>query len=462
MPKRNLIWFVAIAIAAVVIVWVTRKDSSGPGFSGRMELKPVVHAYRRIKSSYYLPVREEDLCNGAIVGMLSALDPYCSFVPPGMVEAFERRIRGMERGVGLRLEKVDGQIGIVGAASGAPVQKTELSTGDWIIAVDGRKVEGMDPSQVERLLDGKVGTSVRLTVLGADGKRRTVKLTRDEFAVESVEGLHRDEQGQWVYAVDPDAGIAYVRIGEFVPSTGRRFERAFSRIGDLRGLILDLRDNPGGQLPSTVRVADMFLREGVIVTEVGKAGKRETHSAHPDGTYPDIPIVVLINARSASGAEIVAGALRLHDRAVLVGTRTCGKGCVQRGFDLPNGTGRINLTIAEYILGDSCPINRRPGSETWGVDPHVRVVVSPRRKAELDRLRVRAVVLPLPGGAASTTRPGAPKTEPRVLHLDAQLARAVELLKAPREMENILERAAAERARKTTLPADPVNGRINE
>jgi len=265
-----------------------------------------------------------------------------------------------------------------------------------------------------------------------------------------VTGLFRDDAGKWVHLIVPSEGIAYLRLREFTPETSQQFQRAFRQLTRLEGVVLDLRDNPGGARPAAIAIADMFLRKGTIVIVEHRADQSEHHVAHEAGTVPDVPVVVLIDSRTASAAELVAGSLQAGDRAVLVGERTRGKGCIQTMIPLGGDLGQINLTTAWFHFGSGESIMRAADADRWGIDPHVPVAVPAVRRVELDKLFAREEVLPPPKpttrpATRATTAPDAARTV-RFLKLDPQLDRAVDLLRTPQRITRILEKAAERRA----------------
>jgi len=453
MPKRNLIWIVAIVAAGVVTVWVTRQYRPQVGHTEPGEFMPVLDTYRLIRERYCGPIDGDDLRRGAVGGMVSKLDEFSTYIPPGHVKAFARRMNGVGQGLGLRLESVQGVIRVIGPLVNSPAHRAGIISGDVIVAIDGQHVEGLALEQVEEMLRGQSGRKVEIIIERGKGRRRSISLTLGEFPLESVVGLYRDAGGRWVYLIEPQDALAYVRIKEFVPHTARRLRDILRRLGAVRGLILDLRDNPGGILTAAAEVANLFLREGVIATSVAPGRPPRRYEAHSDGTITEIPVVVLVDARTASAAEIVAGALRLHDRAVIVGTRTRGKGCVQSMLHLPNRLGQINLTTSELLIGTSEKIMRRPGSDLWGVDPHPgqEVTVSARRQEELRRLWIRAEVLMPAKSNRPTTTAASPAARDRPIYgefkaLDAALLRGLDLLAHPDQINKIFLRAAQQRA----------------
>ena len=342
---------------------------------------------------------------------------------------------------------------VVGPLANSPAHKADIFAGDVIVAVDAAKVTGLPLKWVEKMLAGPVGQEVAIALLRQPGERIVVKVKRAEYPVQSVQGLYRDTVGNWVYMIDAEEGIACLRVREFVNGTAGRLRTVLAQLEGIRGLALDLRDNPGGMLPEAVATASLFLRNGPIATCRGRDREPKTYNAQHAGTMPELPIVVLIDAKTSSAAEIVAGAMRLHDRAVVVGTRSRGKGAVQTMFRLGGRLGQINLTTSELLIGRDRPINRTPGSQVWGVDPHdgQEVAIPPDDLTKLAKLRIRAEVLPAPASPKPATRPAtakAPSLPPAddLMRLDRQLQRAVELLREPTRIDEILVEAGRKRA----------------
>jgi len=449
MPPRNLIWLGAIAVAAIIAVWASRPAPHQDAPRDE-HLRAIGDACRTIQRNYHRPVDDSELVRLAIKG-LAQIDEYSTYVPPEQIAAFQARVGGSWRDIGLRLEVVEGEATVLGSLAGSPAHKAGIFGGDKLLEVNGRDVAGMTLEQIKALLDDE-SPEVRLTVLQAAGRRQEYRLPRGQAPVETVTGLFRNRAGQWVHYVDPEETVAYVRVKEFTHDTVGTLNRVVRQFGAPKALILDLRDNPGGLLAAAVGVADLFLREGTIVTSVGRDGQPVVYRAHSDDTLPDdLALVVLVNESTASAAEIVAGALRLHDRAVVVGARTTGKGSVQSLIPLESGMGQINLTTAEYFIGENVPISRRAGATNWGVEPHVHCPLPPGRREELSALRVRSEVVPRPSAATlPTTGPHGEEPLENFLSLDAQLAKALELAGDPDRVRQTLREAAAGRADRKT------------
>jgi len=442
MPKRNLIWAFALLAVAGGMVWLSRSNPARP------QTGPLVQAYKLIKDWYYRELSDEELLRGAIEGMMDQLDPFSVYIPPGKMAAIEARLQGRQTGLGLRLEIVDAQVYVIGPVKGSPADEARIVPGDRIVCIDARPVAGLGLEEVRKMLAGQVGSTVNLTLFRAAGGEETLTLTRATYSIETLTGLYRDRTREWVYLVDPSRGVAYVRIREFVAGTSSKLQQCLRQLDRYKALVVDLRDNPGGPLESGVAFCNLFLSEGTIVSVVSRRGPGGHHRATAEGTYPgDIRLVVLVNGETASAAEIVAGALRMHDRAVLVGTRTRGKGSIQSILPLPRGLGRINLTVSQFRVGGTEPISRIEGRDKWGIDPHEQVAIHPSYLRRLSRLRDEAEILRPPGPTTMPAR-GARRAEDladRIIGLDQQLARGLEILRSPMEYEAILKRAAAER-----------------
>jgi carboxyl-terminal processing protease len=317
------------------------------------------------------------------------------------------------------------------------------------------------------MLDGEEGREVALKILDSSGKARQVLLRCEEYASEPVRGLYRDNDGHWVWRIpspalpgkDPnektDNGpVNYIRVAEFSRRTRGDLDRTLRKLGSARGLVLDLRDNPGGFLDEGIAVADMFLEAGTIVHVQKRAGRIETHDAHADTQFSAVPLVVLINGNTSSAAELVAAALAANCRAILVGRRTQGKGCVQTMIDLKGDLGKLNLTTAEFFADSLRPIQKKKGSDTWGVDPEVVLAMNNARRRAMRRLRRELDVVPAPAKDAPGPATAPAETQDdklrHLLESDIQLARAVALLRDRAGYDRVISRLrllAEQRAR---------------
>ena len=304
--------------------------------------------YGHIKREYVDTVDPSTLVYSAIAGMARALDPHSEFLTPTELARFRRSTRGGLVGVGIEIAVRDEDLVVVSVLPGAPAAEAGIVAGESIRRIDGRRSRGMTLGRAVRTLQGEAGTLVELQLVGHDGRARPEVLKRRFVEVESVAGGLIQK------------GVAHLRVRGFQRDTAKRLSALLGRLqekagGELAGVILDLRDNAGGLVAQAVDVADLFLVDGEIVTMRGRTpASSKTWTAGALGTYADVPLVVVTNAGTASAAEIVVGALQSNRRAVVVGTRTFGKGSVQRVIKLSDGSG-LKLTVAHYFTpaGDS-------------------------------------------------------------------------------------------------------------
>jgi carboxyl-terminal processing protease len=306
------------------------------------ELRTFTEVFSRIKSDYVEPVDDKKLLRDAIQGMLSGLDPHSSFLDP---EAFKEMRVGTEGefgGLGIEVTMEDGFVKVVSPIEDTPAARAGLKTGDLIIRLDSKAVKGMALNDAVKMMRGKPGTDIVLTVVReGQPKPLTFTLTRAVIKILSVKHRMLDD------------GFGYVRITQFQANTGDSLKEALNKLklqhkGSLKGLVLDLRNNPGGVLNAAVAVSDAFLSSGLIVYTEGRVADSELKfSATPADLMNGAPIVALVNGGSASASEIVAGALQDHKRAVIMGTKTFGKGSVQTILPMTGGAA-LKITTARY------------------------------------------------------------------------------------------------------------------
>jgi carboxyl-terminal processing protease len=317
-------------------------------------------------------------------GAWSALDPYTDIYWPNQTQDFEKAITNQFTGIGIRLSKEEELTTVVSVLPYTPAYNSGLEVGDIIYAVDGVKTNNMPSDCVVKLITGPEGTKVTLTINHADeNKPSDITINRANIIIPSVQGWQRDKAGKWLYMIDGPDKIGYVRISSFNSKTADDFEKVLCQLkkNGLKGLILDLRSNPGGLLSSAIGVVDKFIEEGLIVRIQPRFGIATYIAANKESTHPNYPIVVLINSFTASASEIIAGVLRdpKHNRATLVGERTYGKGSVQKITDCPGGGAQLKYTAAYYHLPSGQRvesrdrIRRRPDAENWGILPDVNV-----------------------------------------------------------------------------------------
>jgi carboxyl-terminal processing protease len=323
--------------------------ASGGDSDVRDSLKQFADVYDVVEQNYAEPVNaDKAIYNGAIPGMLHVLDPHSNFFDPKQYALLREDQRGKYYGVGMTVGPRNNKVIVIAPFVGTPAYKAGIRPGDIIAAVDGKPTDNMSTSDVADLLKGPKGTTVHITVLreGSD-KALDFAIVRDEIPRYSVD-LH--------FMVRP--GIGYMHVSGFNETTEHEVAEALDQMGDLKGLILDLRQNPGGLLSEGVGVADKFLRKGaLIVSHHGRSSPEKRYVATHGNGGKEYPLVVLVNRGTASAAEIVAGAIQDHDRGLIAGEITFGKGLVQTVYPLSENTG-LALTTAKYYTPSGRLIQR--------------------------------------------------------------------------------------------------------
>ncbi len=307
------------------------------------ELRNFSEIFAKVKADYVEGVDDRQLLEDAIRGMLSGLDPHSTYLNRDEFKELQVGTTGEFGGLGIEVTMEDGFVKVVAPIDDTPAQRAGVQAGDLIVRLDDTPVKGMTLNDAVKVMRGKPGTQIILTIVReGEEKPLTVPIVRDRIRVKSVKFRSLDE------------GYGYLRITSFQTHTGEHLSRAIEALreesgGELKGLVLDLRNNPGGVLGAAVAVADAFLEKGVVVYTEGRAEDAELRfNATPDDLAGGAPIVVLVNGGSASASEIVAGALQDHRRAVIMGSRTFGKGSVQTIFPMSNGSA-VKITTARYF-----------------------------------------------------------------------------------------------------------------
>ncbi len=333
----GIIVSIVTGISLGVLAHILTRDTTSADPSATLS-----EALRQVSDNYVEEVSEEELLNYAIEGMMQSLDDHSGYLDAKAFEALQANTSGEFGGIGIELGLVDGYFTIIAPIDGTPAARAGLKAGDRITRVNDAPVQGLKLDALIDTLRGKPGSTLTLTVKSDDHAPRDVALTRDTIAIASVRGR----------LLEP--GFAYLRISQFQTSTGRDTAAVLTDLGDeaetpLKGLVLDLRNNPGGTLQSSVEVADHFLEEGLIVYTEGRlASSYAKYRATRGDVLGGMPIVVLINSGSASASEIVAGALQDHGRAQLMGSKSYGKGSVQSILPLHQDQA-IKITTAYYF-----------------------------------------------------------------------------------------------------------------
>ena len=342
------------------------------------KLSVFARALHYIEATYVEERSPEPLIYGAIRGMISTLDVRSAFLDPTELAELRKRAEKRQGGVGLLLSDEGGEIVVVGLQRGSPAKTANIDPGDRLLELEGRPVAGVSAEQLEARLRGEPGTKVFLKILRR--KRGTVEptvLVRAPLPEPSVSARFVEK------------GVVHVRLRQFSEDTSDELREALERVrarGSIERLVLELRDNSGGLLEQAVRVADLWIAEGTIVSTVGRAERPEIERAHPVGTEPPYPMAVLVNEKTASASEVVAGALQDHGRATVIGTHTYGKASVQTIIELEDGSA-LRLTVARYLtpkgrslegkgLGPDVSLSEAPVSADSAADPALALAVS--------------------------------------------------------------------------------------
>jgi carboxyl-terminal processing protease len=383
------------------------------------ELRTFAEVMDRIKSAYVEPVSDKTLLENAIKGMLSNLDPHSAYLEPDDFRDLQESTSGEFGGLGIEIGTEDGFIKVISPIDETPASAAGIQPGDLIVKIDGHPTKGMSMMEAVELMRGKTGSKIELTLVREGGKPFDVELTRAVIKVKSVRSQFLED------------GYGYIRISQFQVNTGEEVGKALNKLRKdngkkLRGIILDLRNNPGGVLQAAVEVSDHFLKSGLIVYTEGRIANSELRfNADPADASEGAPLVVLINGGSASASEIVAGALQDHKRGVLMGTDSFGKGSVQTVLPLNNDRA-LKLTTALYFTPKGRSI------QAQGIVPDIEVARA-KVTREQDTASIKEADLQghLGNGNGGAERPSKGKTAPqsRPQDDDYQLSQALNLLK---------------------------------
>jgi carboxyl-terminal processing protease len=395
-----------VIVGLLTVSLIALMASSAPARRSPFEpLSIFARALAYVETAYVEPVEQKGLVYGAIRGLADSLDPHSVFLDPGEYEILKSDAEGRFAGVGVEVSMRDGWLTVLSVFDGGPAAMAGLQPGDRFLAIDGEEARDVRLYDAVRRIRGEPGTTVKVTLRRA-GNQEAIEATLTRAFID-IDPVETELLGR---------GVVYVRIKGFQEGTGRALSGALDQAvvqlrkrGGVEGLLLDLRDNGGGLLHEAVTVSDEFLTTGAIVSTRGRGGQMiKQYSARRAGTRPKWPIVILLNEYTASASEIVAGALRDHGRAVLVGVRSFGKGSVQNVFELPGGSA-LKLTTSTYYT----PSGRSIQAE--GITPDL-IAEQPRRDGDPPPIREEELDRHLaarPGGDRTAEKPRLSREAPQ-------------------------------------------------
>ena len=409
----------ALLTAPIIAAAQTPEATASPAAENQFddlpleEIKTFAEVFERIKRAYVEDVDDRTLLRNAMRGMLSELDPHSAYLDEDEFTSLRESTQGEFGGIGIEVGMENGQLTIITPVDDTPASRAGLMSRDLVIGIDGTPTDSMSLQEAVSLMRGEPGSELTLSILRpGEDTPRDVSLTREIIRSESVK--HE--------LLEP--GYGYLRISQFQSRTAQQARRALERMANnqtLEGLVLDLRNNPGGILQSAVDIADIFLDDGLIVYTEGRLSNTQmSFSATANTPAVELPLVVLINSGSASAAEIVAGAIQDQRRGVIMGTDSFGKGSVQQIMPLDNGEG-LKLTTALYYTPNGRSI------QAQGIIPDVEVV---RGRLEIAESRRQVREADLEGHLQSQNEAQGRQAMSQRLRDDYQLGEALNLLKA--------------------------------
>jgi carboxyl-terminal processing protease len=410
MSRRNLFWMLGITAVSLLAITIAYSAPSREKDKDYELVRLIVEVLHEVRQRYVVDVdgdRERKLVEDMINGGLERLDPHSAYIPPAEYRQFEKQSEGKFGGVGIQVgfdRQNRGQLTVISPMPGTPAYEAGILAGDLILKIDGKATDNMRMNEAVDLIQGDPGQKVMLTVLHEGAKEPVdITVTRALIVVASVLGDRRkaDDPKSWDLMLDKDSKIGYIRLTSFSKTAAREMREAIEQLqrDGARGLVLDLRNNPGGLLKAAVEISDLFLNEGRIVSTKGRNHKEEIYDAKADGTLllpaEKFPMAVLVNKYSASASEILSAALQDHKRAVIVGERTYGKGSVQNIIEMHEGgkASALKLTTASYWRPSGKNIHRFPDSketDDWGVKPDAGFEVSLKDEERVEYMLYRS------------------------------------------------------------------------
>jgi carboxyl-terminal processing protease len=331
----------------------------------------------RVEADYVTEIDESQAIEASIDGMLSSLDPHSSYLNPDEFRDMQVQTSGEYGGLGIEVTSQDGFVKVVAPMDGTPASKAGIKSGDYLTAIDGKSIVGLTLNDAVKQMRGAVGSSIGITVVREGTEPFDVTLTRENIRPDSVK-------------FEAKGDVAYIRVSTFNERTSEALDKAISDVrrdlkGPMKGLVLDLRDNPGGLLEQAIEVSSRFLNGGEVVSTRGRRAEDvERYNARRGNVFPNVPVVVLVNNGSASAAEIVAGALQDRGRAKIMGVTSFGKGSVQTVIPLGPNKGAMRLTTSRYYTPSGKSI------QGAGIEPDVEVAQTRLTDEEIKNINARA------------------------------------------------------------------------
>ncbi len=453
-PASRFRWaqwlLIATVWAALIPSQVAAEGSPKPAWPEQEQYELyqlLVDTIDQVERNYVKDIDRRELFEAAIKGVLGKLDPYSAYIGPEELKQFRSSVEAEFGGIGIQIGVDAGRLKVLSPLVGTPAYRAGIIAGDWIVEIDGDSTKGISIDDAVKRLKGEPGTKVTLSVISeGNSEKRTVDVPRERIHVETVLGDHRDGEDAWNFMLDAENRIGYIRLTAFSRDTARELQRVLQKLKaeNARGLILDLRFNPGGLLSAAIEVADLFISQGRIVSTTGRNSPERAWDAKKNAVFENVPMVVLVNRYSASASEIVAACLQDNGRAVIVGERTWGKGSVQNVIELEEGASALKLTTAAYRRPSGKNIHRfDPSDENgeWGVVPdegyelkldgtELANLVQDRRERDVVRPRPRPNAEEADGPSEAEAPAPPPRTVPdrqleiALKHLSPEVARA--------------------------------------
>jgi len=411
----NIVLVITISITATFVLSAQSPAQSDEREETYRQLTLFGDVFQRVRAEYVEEISDKELVEAAISGMLTSLDPHSAYLPDDNFKKMQVQTSGKFGGLGIEVTMEDGFLKVVSPIDDTPAAKAGIQPEDLIVSVDGESIIGVTLTEAVEKLRGSIGSEVVVIIQRADEEPFEVSIIRDEIKIKSVRHRLYDS-------------IGYIRITTFSEQTTPGLEKSLAELEEeaesgLDGLIIDLRNNPGGLLSEAISISDAFLEKGEIVSTRGRAEGDIQHAyARPGDITNGLPVVVLINSGSASASEIVAGALKDHKRAILMGTRSFGKGSVQTIQPMP-GHGAIRLTTARYYTPSGISIQAK------GIEPDIEVVLARIEKLEGGPVREEDLRGALDKSGQQDTEETDKAEDVDPAEIDFQLARALDLLK---------------------------------